>query len=132
MINWVDEIRSFQAVEDSVPDERIEKFAVLSCARAEAYLGGEVYGSLLAAQDTRLKFGVAALSIAALLKGSRMINEGSSIHDVNAFGTGEIRASEISEILRLAENWEQAGLDALKQLRNEAKAEARTLSWIDI
>lgn len=132
MINWVVEIRSYQALDGSVPDERLEKFASLARERAKAVMGAEAYETLLSAQDTRFKFAVCALSISALLKSSRMINEGSSIHDVTAFGTGEIRPSEISEILRLAENWEQAGLDTLRQLRSEAEAEGVTLSWIDI
>ena len=131
-IDWVDEIRSYQALDESVPDERLEKFASLACEQAKALLGAEAYETLHTAEDTRFKFAVSALSICALLKSSRMINEGSSIHDVTAFGTGEIRPSEISEILRLAENWEQAGLETLRQLRNEAEAEGVTLSWIDI
>ena len=58
-----------------------------------------------------------------------MINEGSSIHDVNAFGSGEIRSSEISEILRLSRNWEDAAISTLTQLRSEIPSE---LGWVDI
>lgn len=126
---WAETVRSYQAVDPSIPDSRIELFASLSCDRARAYLGTTAFTSLLDAQDARLIYSVAAFTIADLLKSSRMINEGSSIHDVNAFGSGEIRASEISEILRLSRNWEDAAISTLTQLRSEIPSE---LGWVDI
>lgn len=126
---WAEIIRSYQAVDPSIPDSRIELFASLSCDRARAYLGTTAFTSLLDAQDARLIYSVAAFTIADLLKSSRMINEGSSIHDVNAFGSGEIRSSEISEILRLSRNWEDAANSTLTQLRSEIPSE---LGWVDI
>ena len=126
---WAETVRSYQAVDPSIPDSRIELFASLSCDRARAYLGTTAFTSLLDAQDALLIYSVAAFTIADLLKSSRMINEGSSIHDVNAFGSGEIRASEISEILRLSRNWEDAAISTLTQLRSEIPSE---LGWVDI
>ncbi len=126
---WAETVRSYQAVDPSIPDSRIELFASLSCDRARAYLGTTAFTSLLDAQDARLIYSVAAFTIADLLKSSRMINEGSSIHDVNAFGSGEIRSSEISEILRLSRNWEDAAISTLTQLRSEIPSE---LGWVDI
>lgn len=126
---WAEIIRSYQAVDPSIPDSRIELFASLSCDRARAYLGTTAFTSLLDAQDARLIYSVAAFTIADLLKSSRMINEGSSIHDVNAFGSGEISSSEISEILRLSRNWEDAAISTLAQLRSEIPSE---LGWVDI
>lgn len=128
-MNWAETIRSYQAVDPAIPDSRIELFASLSCDRARAYLGTTAFTSLLDAQDARLIYSVAAFTIADLLKSSRMINEGSSIHDVNAFGSGEIRSSEISEILRLSRNWEDAAISTLTQLRSEIPSE---LGWVDI
>ncbi len=128
-MNWPETIRSYQAVDPAIPDARLELYASLSCDRARAILGTTAFTSLLDAQDARLIYAIAAFSIADLLKSSRMINEGSSIHDVNAFGAGEIRSSEISEILRLAKNWEDAATSTLARLRAEIPSD---LNWVDI
>lgn len=128
-MNWAEIIRSYQAIDPGLPDSRLELFASLSSEKARAILGTTVFTSLLEAQDARLTYAIAAFSIADLLKSSRMINEGSSIHDVNAFGNGEIRSSEISEILRLSRNWEEAAYSTLKQLRAEIPSE---MTWVDI
>lgn len=125
---WSAKIREYQALDKDIPDTRINVFAELAVQTAQGILGEGVYGELWARKDKRLEFAVCALAISDLLKSSRQVNEGSSIHDVQGWGAGEIRASEISEILRLSRSWEERAHSALSQLRNETSL----FAWIDI
>lgn len=129
MLDWIVEIRKLQALDAAIPDERITAVAGIAAEQARAILGAESYDQLLGAQDIRLVYAIAAQSISMLLKSSRSISEGSSIHDVTGWGQGEIRSSEISEIIRLSRDWAEAAKTTLNQLRSEIPAE---MSWVDI
>ena len=131
-ISLKDHILSYQAIDPAIPEERISKFADLSCEKAKSVLGENAYSQLFSAQDTRLFFAISAFAISMILKSSRMINEGSSIHDVQTFGSSDVRSSEIAEIIRLANDWETQAKDTLNQLRNELANHRATISWIDI
>lgn len=128
VFSWSAKVREYQALDKDIPDTRINVFAELGVQTARGILGESVYDELWARKDKRLEFAVCALAISDLLKSSRQVNEGSSIHEVQGWGEGEIRASEISEILRLAKSWEERANSALSQLRGEVSA----FAWIDV
>ncbi|MFA7542759.1 MAG: hypothetical protein WCY84_00155 [Candidatus Cloacimonadaceae bacterium] len=127
--SWASKVREYQAMEADIPESRITAFALLGVDTVRGILGASVYDDLWAAKDKRLEFAVCALAISDLLKSSRQVNEGSSIHDVQGWGTGEIRSSEISEILRLSKSWEERAHNALAQLKRDYSGFA---GWIDL
>lgn len=124
---WAEKVRSLQKLDQTIPDERIEKLAEISADYAEKYLGEDNYAEL--STDRRLEYAICALTISKVITSSREINESSSIHRTTGFGEGEIYPSEISEMLNLAKYWQNEAEKTLAELRREIKSE---FGWIDI
>lgn len=126
-MSWADKIKALQSLDSNIPDTRIETVAEVCEAIVIKFLGSEAYSEL--AGDVRLEYAVCALSISKIVMSSRIVGEGSSVHESSSWGEGEIRPSEVSEMIKLSKHWDAEAQKTLNSLKAEIPAE---IGWVDI